>query len=92
MKKRINTLVILALAVFALCFALPALANTVITGEVGAANEIIADDGTVYTIAESEKGDELAAMVGETVQVTGTVQEAEGEKIISVDSFTVVNK
>jgi hypothetical protein len=27
-----------------------------------------------------------------TVKVTGTVQEAEGEKVMTVDSFTVVTK
>ncbi len=92
MKNTIKALTVLALSLTILFAAMPVLANTTVTGEVGSSNEIIADDGNVYSIAESEKGDELASMVGETVKVTGTVQEADGEKIITVDSFTVVNK
>jgi hypothetical protein len=92
MKNVVKTLAVAALALFVLFAALPAMAGTTITGEVGYANELISEDGTVYSIADTEKGDELSAMVGETVQVTGTVEEDDGEKIILVDSFTVVKK
>lgn len=92
MKKVVKTLAIVALALSVLFMALPASANTTVTGEISDSNEIIAQDGTIYSIAETEKGDELAAMVGEVVEVTGTVQEAEGGKIITVESFTVVPK
>jgi len=92
MKQFMKTLFVISLVVVGLFIAVPAMANTMLTGEVGSANDIIADDGNVYTIAETEKGDELSAMVGETVNVTGTVQEVDGEKVITIDSFTVVNK
>lgn len=92
MKNVVKTLAVAALALSVLFVALPAVAGTTITGEVGYANELISEDGTVYSIADTEKGDELSAMVGETVQVTGTVEEDDGEKIILVDSFTVKGK
>jgi hypothetical protein len=92
MKNVVKTLAVVALALSVLFIALPAMAGTTITGEVGYAYEIIADDGTVYSIVENEKGDELAAMVGETVQVTGTVQDEDGEKTITVESFVVKGK
>lgn len=92
MSNVVKTLAIVALAISVLFVALPASANTTVTGEVGSSNEIISEDGTIYNIAETEKGDELASMVGEIVQVTGTVQETEGEKTIIVNSFTVVTK
>lgn len=92
MKKRIKFLAGLTLLLSALLIAVPVMANTTVSGQVGDASEIIADDGTIYSIAATEKGDELASMVGETVTVTGTVEEAEGEKIITVESFTVVQK
>ena len=92
MKTRFKTLTVLALMVSVLFVALPAMAGTTVTGEVGAANDIIADDGAVYIINETEKGDELASMVGETVQVTGTLEESDGVKTITVDSFIIVNK
>ncbi|MGD9009883.1 MAG: hypothetical protein PVG41_18295 [Desulfobacteraceae bacterium] len=67
-------------------------APATITGEVTETNEIVTDEGTAYTIASTEKGDELAAMVGEKVKVTGTVQEAEGEKTITVTNFSVIQE
>lgn len=88
MKKQFRVLAGLAIAM--LLIVAPVMANTTITGEVGEAGEIFVDDGTIYTIAVTEKGEEVSSMVGETVTVTGTVQEAEGEIIITVESFTVV--
>jgi hypothetical protein len=67
-------------------------APATITGEVTETNEIVTDEGAAYTIASTEKGDELAAMVGEKVKVTGTVQEAEGEKTITVTNFSVIQE
>jgi hypothetical protein len=92
MKNRFKTLTVFAMMVSVLFVALPVMANITVTGEVGSANEIMSDDGAVYIIDETEKGDELASMVGETVEVTGTVEESDGVKIITVDSFIVINK
>ncbi len=94
MKKGIKIITVLSIVLCMMLAAVSALADApaTITGEVTESNEIISDDGTAYTIASTEKGDELAAMVGETVTVTGTVQEADGEKTITVTNFSVVQK
>jgi hypothetical protein len=94
MKNRMKVIAVLSVMVCLMLSAVPALAGSsaTVTGEVTETNEIISEDGSAYTIAATEKGDELAAMVGETVKVTGTVQEVEGEKIITVTSFSVVQK
>jgi hypothetical protein len=90
MKKRKNMLVGLAMVLAVLLITAPAMANTTVTGEVGASGEIITEDGTIYIIADSEKGEEVSSMVGEMVTITGTVQEDEGEKTITVESFRVI--
>lgn len=94
MKKGMKIVTVLSIFLCIMLAAVSALADAsaTITGEVTETNEIVTDDGTAYTIASTEKGDELAAMVGETVKVTGTVAEAEGEKIITVQSFSVVQE
>jgi poly(3-hydroxybutyrate) depolymerase len=94
MKKRMRIVTVLSVFLCIMFAAVSVVADTsaTITGEVTEANEIITDDGTAYTIAPTEKGDELAAMVGEIVKVTGTVQEGEGEKTITVTNFSVVQK
>ena len=94
MKKGIKIVTVLSVFLCILFAGGLALADTAATimGEVTENNEIVTDDGTAYTIAPTEKGDELSAMVGEIVNVTGTVQESEGEKIITVTNFAVVQK
>jgi hypothetical protein len=94
MKKGVK--IVSVSAVF-LCMMLAAVSvmadvSATIMGEVTETNEIVTDDGIAYTIASTEKGDELAAMVGERVRVTGTVQEAEGERTITVTNFSVVQE
>lgn len=94
MKKGIKIVTVLSLFLCIMLAAVSALADgsATITGEVTETNEIVTDDGTAYTIASTEKGDELAAMVGQIVKVTGTVAEAEGEKVITVSNFSVVQE
>lgn len=94
MKKGIKIVTVLSVVLCMMFAAASALADApaTITGEVTETNEIVTDDGTAYTIAPTEKGDELAAMVGEIVKVTGTIQEAEGEKTITVTSFSVIQE
>lgn len=94
MKKEMKIITVLSVVLCMMFAAVSALADApaTITGEVTESNEIVTDDGTAYTIASTEKGDELAAMVGEKVKVTGTVQEAEGENIITVENFSVVQE
>ena len=51
---------------------------------------IVADDGQVYAVAENDKGDELMELVDMRVRATGTVEEREGKKVITVTSFEVI--
>jgi predicted RNA-binding protein len=86
--------IISLLAVFALVFAtgVGLAADTVtIQGEVNQDNQLVDQkDGTVYKIAETEEGMKVMDMVGEKVEVKGTVQEDMGEKQITVESFNVL--
>ena len=61
-----------------------------IVGEVNDTNQIVAD-GKIYDVAVSEKGDDLVMnYIAEKVEVTGTVEEKEEMRIITVKSFKVV--
>ena len=61
-------------------------AEVTITGTISGEG-IVADDGQVYAVAENDKGVEL---VNKKVQVTGTVEEAEGKKVITITDFKVI--
>ena len=49
--------------------------------------QLVDETDTVFEIAETEKGQELAEKVGEKVTVKGTVAEADGTKTITVMDF-----
>ena len=60
-----------------------------IKGTINDINQLVADDGSVYEIADTDKGDALIAETGQNVTVTGTVTENEGVMTIEVVDFEV---
>jgi hypothetical protein len=64
----------------------------VITGTVNDDYQIVTDDGTAYTVEAGEAGDEVVELVGKKVKVTGTVEESEGENMITVTSYVVIEE
>ena len=63
-----------------------------ITGTVNDNYQIVADDGQVYEVADTEKGVEVVDLVGKKVKVTGTVEESDGEKVITITSYEVIEE
>ena len=64
----------------------------VITGTVNDDYEIVTDEGTAYTVEVGEMGDEVVELVGRKVKVTGIVEESEGEKMITVTSYVIIEE
>lgn len=62
-----------------------------IKGKVNDNYQIIAEDGQVYEVADTDKGNEVVLQyVGKIVKVTGTIEESDGkEKTITVTSYEV---
>ena len=90
MKKLISkVLVIMVVMVFA-GSAMAASEMIVLQGQVTEDSQILDDEGNVFDIADTEKGNELIENVGQKVQIEGTVIEEEGVKVITVESFHIV--
>lgn len=91
MKRQalVSLLIVIAL-VFAAGVAMAADAVT-IQGQVNEEYQLVDQDGNVYQIADTEEGMKVMDMVGEKVEVKGTVEEDMGEKQITVESFSVLN-
>ena len=88
MKKWLAALSTVVLVV-ALCSpAVFAAEEVAFKGEIMDNGKLLSEEGEEYTIAEEGKGGELAEMAGKTVSVKGTVVEQEGEKVITVISYT----
>lgn len=62
-----------------------------ITGEINDASQIVTASGDVYDVVDDEKCAALAANVGKTVEVKGTLAEQEGVKSITVIEFKVLD-
>jgi hypothetical protein len=52
----------------------------------------VADDGQIYEVVDTEKGAEVVDLVGKKVKVTGTVEEKDGEQVITVTSYEVIKE
>ena len=66
--------------------------DVTIVGTVNDENQIVDNAGTVYEVADNEKGEELMEHVGKKIQVMGTVMEGDDGKLITITSFTVVEE
>ena len=92
-RNKIIFLSLLCVPVTFLVFSYIAFAGDItIVGEVNDTNQIVAD-GKIYDVAVSEKGDDLVMnYIAEKVEVTGTVEEKEEMRIITVKSFDAVSE
>lgn len=62
-----------------------------IQGQVNEDSQLVDDQGNIYDIADTEEGMQVMEMVGEKVEVRGTLMEEEGAQEITVESFSVIN-
>ena len=86
-NKRVLMAIVGLMVVAFFCGFAAAAETMTIKGTINDDGQLVADDGKVYEIAESEKGSELSAMVGKKVTVTGAVEENEGKMEIEVESY-----
>ena len=66
--------------------------DVTITGTVNESYQIVDDSGTVYDVAESEKGNEVVELSGKKVEVMGTVVDDDGTKVITIVSYKVIEE
>lgn len=90
-RNKIIFLGLLCSSVSFLIFSYIAFAGEItIVGEVNDTYQVVAD-GQIYDVAVTPKGDDLVSnYIAAKVKVTGTVEEKEDRKIITVKSFKVV--
>jgi hypothetical protein len=92
MRKYLSrfSIVFVVLFAFSVFLSSPVIAeptSVTIVGEVNDQYQIVAKDGTIYEIADTELGNEVLKHIGEVVEVTGDVEEEDGVKVIDVKSF-----
>jgi len=88
-KKAFVGIMGLVLVAFICSMAIAADEKT-ITGEINSDGQLLAEDGKIYDLGETEKGLELTEMSGKKVSITGTVSESEGKMAIDVVDYKVI--
>jgi hypothetical protein len=63
-----------------------------IIGTVNDSYQIVTDDGNIYTVGENEKGDEVISLIAKRVKATGTVDEIEDRKVITISAYEVIGE
>jgi len=61
-----------------------------IMGTVNADYQIVTSDGTVFEVADTDTGNEVVDFVGQRVKVTGTIEELENTKTITITDYQIV--
>jgi hypothetical protein len=62
-----------------------------LSGEINDSYQVVADDGQTYEVADNEKGNELVLNhIGERVKVSGSVEEEDDVRILTVSSFEIL--
>ena len=64
----------------------------IITGMINDTYQIVAENGTVYEVADTDMGNDLLNHVGKTVKVIGEIIEEDGVKVINVKSYDILEK
>ncbi len=95
MKKWVRICFPVATLIAAVLFvsmpARPALAENIsITGRINGYYQLVAEDGTVFEITDTQMGDDLLSHKGSRVQAIGSVAVEDGTKYFDVKSFTVL--
>jgi hypothetical protein len=92
-KKMKKSVFIILLSMVLVVFAINAGVASemvVIQGQVTEDSQIQDQEGNLFDIADTEKGSELVENVGQKVEIEGTVMEDGGVKIITVESFRII--
>ncbi len=78
---------------FALIFSSPVFAGEVtIVGQITEEHQIVTEDSKVYEVADTDMGDDLMNQVdvGKKVKIKGTIKEEDGQKVIDVISYEII--
>jgi hypothetical protein len=93
-NKHVFVVVFILLAPLCLTFfAVPAISQNMVVTVVGVVTEdsqLVADDGEIYEVAATREGEAVKELLDKRVQVTGSVSEQNGIKIIEVTSYQII--
>ena len=61
-----------------------------ISGTVNASNQLIDEKGQAFNLADTEQGMKVKALVGQRVQIKGTLLEEKGNSVVRISEYTIL--
>ncbi len=61
-----------------------------ISGTVNASNQLIDENGQAFNLADTEEGMKVKAMIGQRVQIKGTLLEEKGSSLVRISEYTIL--
>ena len=91
--KKMTIVTVLSVFVLVFAFGVGIAAEPVtIQGQVNEDSQLVDENGEIYNIADTnEEGMQVMELIGEKIEVRGTVAEDEGAKEITIESFSIQN-
>jgi hypothetical protein len=66
--------------------------SMIVTGTLNSEDQLVDEEGVVYDIVDTEQGAALLEHAGEKVTVVGTVEDTGDAKMLTVESFELVDE
>lgn len=66
--------------------------EVIITGSLDANNQFVDENGQAYTLTENQKGAEMLALSGTKLQIKGTLLEQDGQKMVTVSDYRILEE
>jgi hypothetical protein len=72
--------------------AMPQADQVTLSGTINAESQLVSDQGEAFELANTEEGQEVKSLTGKKVEITGTVMEEAGQKIVEVHEYKILEE
>jgi len=72
--------------------AMPQAEQVTISGTISENSQLVDDQGKAFELADTDEGLEIKALIGKKVEITGTVMEEAGTRVVEVNEYRILEE
>jgi hypothetical protein len=72
--------------------AMPEADQITLSGTINENSQFVDDEGNAFELADTDSGNEVKSLIGQKVEITGTVLEAGGQKLVEVHEYKILEE
>jgi hypothetical protein len=69
---------------------MPEAAQITLSGTINESSQFVNEHGDAYELADTDEGREVKSLIGQKVEITGTVMEEAGQSIVEVHEYKLL--